>query len=134
MSQNRNKLTQHISQTQVYQGLIPPPDMMVGFKQLGDDFPERILCIAEKTSNARNEKMLLDSNNTTKLINNQLVVIKTEYKFKMIGLIATFMIALLMISLAFLFIKNGNSTEGMASLIIAFGTILPSIIKGITAK
>jgi uncharacterized membrane protein len=130
MSLKEDKITQIYQ----YQGMIPPPEMMERLNAMNNSFPERIMLMAEDISKINNQIALQDAQTRSEFVINQKNVIITEYKFKMFGLIATFVITLLMISLAFLFIKNGNSAEGITSLIIAFGTILPSIIKGITAK
>ncbi len=37
-----------VTKTQVYQGTIPPPEMMEGYKNLDNTFPNRILSMAEK--------------------------------------------------------------------------------------
>ena len=47
---NQPKSNQRLSvtKTEVYQGAIPPPDMMEGYKILDSSFPDRILKMAEK--------------------------------------------------------------------------------------
>lgn len=37
-----------VTKTEVYQGAIPPPEMMEGYKFLDNTFPDRILSMAEK--------------------------------------------------------------------------------------
>ncbi|MGB0880138.1 MAG: DUF2335 domain-containing protein [Polaribacter sp.] len=45
-----SKQTRNVSvtKTEVYQGAIPPPEMMEGYKILDNTFPNRILSMAEK--------------------------------------------------------------------------------------
>ena len=108
--------------------------MMEGFKQLGDNFPERILKMAEENSRARNEKMLVDANTNAKTVENQSFAIRCDFNFKVFGQIATVFITIAIIGIAFFSLLKGNETTTIISLLLAFSTILPSIIKGITGK
>lgn len=45
---SNTKRSLSVTKTEVYQGAIPPPDMMEGYRTLDSSFPNRILTMAEK--------------------------------------------------------------------------------------
>lgn len=46
-SKKHNNHSLSVTKTEVYQGAIPPPDMMEGYGRLDSTFPDRILKMAE---------------------------------------------------------------------------------------
>lgn len=55
-----------VTKTEVYQGALPPPDMMQGYQQLDKSFPDRIITMAEKEQNHSHK--VESKRNTTILI------------------------------------------------------------------
>jgi uncharacterized membrane protein len=123
-----------LAQKVEYKGLIPSPEMMEGFKSVDSSFPERILAMAEKNSEARNKIAIQESNVKEKLVDNQKFAIEVDAKFKTRGQIFTLMIALFFIALSAFFGYIGKETAAIISIIGGLGAIIPSIIKGLTGK
>jgi uncharacterized membrane protein len=83
----------------LYQGAIPPPEMMEHFARIEPSFPDRLLAMAEKESEHRRQ---LEKRGLTWGI--RLDIIGTITGFLSVGVIST---------LAYLFLLKGSAREGM---------------------
>jgi uncharacterized membrane protein len=108
--------------------------MMEGFKSIDSSFPERILAMAEKNSEARNKVAIQESNIKEKLVDNQKFAIETDAKFKTRGQIFTLAIALFFIALSAFFGYIEKETAAIISVVGGLGAIIPSVIKGLMGK
>lgn len=91
-----------------FSGPLPPPDILKGYKEVEDDFPNRIMNMAESQANHRREleKKVLNSN----IINER------------IGLVFGFIIFVLGLIISYLLIMNDKTLIGIVSFIGVLGS------------
>ncbi len=95
-----------VTHTQVYQGHLPPPDMLQHFNAIDPTFANRIVVMAEKEQKNRHE--------------NETRVTKNIVRMSFIGIICAFLSVIIMSGLVFFALWTGASTAASA---IAVGAI-----------
>ncbi|MEJ7610653.1 MAG: DUF2335 domain-containing protein [Ferruginibacter sp.] len=91
----------------LYQGVIPPPDMMEHYNEIDPSFPGRILAMAEKEGDHRRayDKSIL----------------KKSFSLDIVGNILGFLAVIAVAILAYFFMINGHADDGKA---IAIGVMI----------
>jgi len=95
-----------VTHTQVYQGHLPPPDMLQQFNLIDPTFANRIVTMAEKEQQNRHE--------------NETRVTKNVVRMSLLGIFCAFLSVLIMSSLVFYSLWKGYSQTASA---IAVGAI-----------
>ncbi len=91
----------------LYQGVIPPPDMMEHYKEIDPSFPGRILAMAETEGEHRRAY--------------DKAILKKSFSLDIVGNVLGFLAVMGVAVLAYFFMINGHADEGKA---IAIGVML----------
>jgi uncharacterized membrane protein len=103
-----------------YQGNLPHPDIMLGFKEVEPTMPERILAMTEKNNDATIE------------FNREML--KNEDKFRKRGQWLTVLLFVLVLLVTALFGFIGMEGGAIATVIAGFGAIAAAAFKTVSGK
>lgn len=84
---------------EIYQGLIPDPDMMAKYREIDPSFPMRIVQWTEDEGNHRRQI--------------EMKIVRNAHTIAIWGNILGFLSVIIISALCFLFMVNGHAREGM---------------------
>ncbi|MDR2732371.1 MAG: hypothetical protein LBB36_04045 [Fibromonadaceae bacterium] len=110
----------HSSTAIFYQGNLPHPDIMLGFKNVNPEMPERILAMTEKNNDATIE------------LNREML--HGENDFRRRGQWLTVLLFILVLAVTLFFGLMGMEGGAIATVIAGFGAIAVAAFKTVSGK
>lgn len=120
---NNLKLAHHRRETR-FSGPFPPPEILAGYQQIHQDFPERILCFTEKEQQHRHSLEM-------RIVESQILDLKAERTAEKRGQLYAFLICLAAFSCAGAIAFMGSPVSGV---VLAMASLAGIVSVFITRK
>ena len=124
------QIISHVS----YQGLIPHPDILAGFKDIDPTLPERVIRMAEQSLDRLDERLKADIANEKEELSQSKRFIEKEANYDLRAQAIITMLALSSIAAAIYLSIAGYEYTASILVVCGFATIITSAIKGVSNK